>query len=123
MDGTCNVEISPTSSTAYNWIHYGYNIYHLGAVSESDYVKSLRLQRPSETIVTGDVWSSKYGADKRGYFMMKTGAENVGNLELADNHSGGSNIVWADGHVSHTVNAVGRYHADSTNYYFLVKKP
>lgn len=123
MGSTYNVVTSPNSSTAYNWIHYGYNIYNLGGVKGTKYTKTNQVERPSETILAGDVWSNKYGADKRGYFLMKTAATDVGNWELADNHTNGTNIVWVDGHVSFTKLAVAQYHQDPTSYYFLAKKP
>ena len=120
MESTYNCVTNPKSSTAYNWIHYGYNIYHLGALRDDDMVKNTQVEKPSETIVVGDVWSDKFGATPYGYFLMKT-SNSDSNWQLADNHSAGTNIVWADGHVSFEKNAAARYLSGDT-YYFKVKK-
>ncbi len=120
MESTYNCVTNPKSSTAYNWIHYGYNIYHLGALRDDDMVKNTQLDKPSETIVVGDVWSDKYGVKPYGYFLMRT-VNTDPNWQLADNHENGSNIVWADGHVTYEKFASNRFQGGDA-YYFKVKK-
>jgi prepilin-type processing-associated H-X9-DG protein/prepilin-type N-terminal cleavage/methylation domain-containing protein len=116
---TYNFVKNETSSTTWQFVHYGYPIYHLGSFRPQYMCKNSQINKPSETILNAD--TIRYQEDPgaiRGFFLMyKSGTEGI----FSELHSGGSNVLWADGHVTYEKSARVKYR-DSGDYYFRIKK-
>lgn len=108
----------PNSSWRYIYVHYGYNIYHLGSSYKeppnawsAPPARLGQITTPSATILLADGWRSTI---KTGYFIIQDGTFSgppsgaYDNL-IHDRHAGGANILWVDGHVTGEVNACLRF--------------
>ena len=91
---------------SWNYGDYGMNMNIAGDFSEGAFLlymtqhKTSAIRYPSQCILVGDGNELLYSIPKLGYAQ-------AGHL-FGDRHSGGSNIVWVDGHVSWTRDAVNQ---------------
>mgnify|MGYP000430431509 CR=1 FL=1 len=116
---TYNFITNKTSTTAWQYVHYGYPIYYIGGYRPQYMSKNTQISKPSQTILNADTirFRETPGAIRGFFLMYKSGTEGI----FSELHKGGSNILWCDGHVTSEINATAKYR-DSGNYYFLTKK-
>lgn len=85
--------------------------------SHSNHVKLSEVQRAHEKIWIADNYNSE-AYPKGGYYIQPSVLDSA--FKLGNRHSGGANILWCDGHVSH-VNK--EEHADITSGWGLPTNP
>lgn len=114
----------PKLAWTYYYVHYGYNFYWIGS-SYRVYntwlgngwkpAKLNQIKDPANTVLLGDSWALL--PPIRGMCRIQDGGfpdANGGgayNIVFHDRHSGGSNILWVDGHASFFKDAYKILHA------------
>ena len=101
----------PLTYKTYNSGSYGYNWHYIGGSTNVDgknYIpaKSTQLKQPSQTIILVDAVLGPVGDNlyKGNYICASTYRNSGTDGQPGPRHSGGCNIVWADGHVSYAGN-------------------
>jgi prepilin-type processing-associated H-X9-DG protein/prepilin-type N-terminal cleavage/methylation domain-containing protein len=90
---------SPSSTG--NYMHYGYNVYHIGSSwrytgSMTPPAKLGQIKNPSATILITEAYST---ADpQKGYYLIFDSYGGQNGIDLR--HSGSANVLWGDFHVN-----------------------
>ena len=91
----------------YYYIAYGYNYLYLGSnhgnwtgtgASAFPIAKWKQIERPSTTLLLADSWS--FNSQTKAYCLIGADYASTPACAMHDRHSGGTKIVWIDGHVS-----------------------
>ncbi len=104
---------NPLNYKTYDSGSYGYNWHYIGGATlvvglRVNYLpaKATQIKQPSQTITHVDAIRGPVGDNlRRGNYICASTYRNTGTDGQPDpRHSGGCNIIWADGHVSYANN-------------------
>jgi prepilin-type N-terminal cleavage/methylation domain-containing protein/prepilin-type processing-associated H-X9-DG protein len=107
------------SSSRFLYVHYGYNVYHLGSSYKytwnwtSPPAKFSQVKNPSATILLADSFgrTSYLSGIYVGTYQIQDGTFSY-QILIHDRHRDGAQVQWVDGHVSHEKDACVRFEND-----------